>query len=127
MTTPAALATVARCSGVKSGSGGDFILNIGMPLGVWKLAQLRTRPVIAKPPGLPVGLRSSQTSKSAPLWRRDDVTILCRVAVLAQLHDFGRLAGARRSDDRADALGGLAERVVEQMRIARRGVGLCMS
>jgi hypothetical protein len=38
-TTPAAFATVARCSVVKFGSGFDFILNIGMPLGVSKLAQ----------------------------------------------------------------------------------------
>ncbi len=41
-TTPAAFSTTARCSGVKSGSGFDFILNIGMPLGVSKLAQFRT-------------------------------------------------------------------------------------
>ncbi len=53
---------------MKSGSGFDFILNIGLPLGVSKLAQFRTRPVIAKPPGLPKGDKSSQTSKSAPPW-----------------------------------------------------------
>ncbi len=41
-TTPAAFAAVARCSGVKSGSGCDFILKIGLPLGVSKLAQFRT-------------------------------------------------------------------------------------
>ncbi len=58
-TTPAAFAAISHCSGVKSGSGFDFILNIGLPLGVWKLAQLRTRPVIANPPGLPDGLTSS--------------------------------------------------------------------
>jgi hypothetical protein len=44
---------------VKSGSGCDFILNIGLPLGVSKLAQFRTRPRMANPPGLPVGLTSS--------------------------------------------------------------------
>ena len=44
-TTPAALATTARCSGVKFGAGFDFILNIGMPLGVSRLAQFRARPV----------------------------------------------------------------------------------
>ncbi len=43
-TTPAACAAVARCSGVKSGSGCDFILNIGLPLGVSKLARFRPRP-----------------------------------------------------------------------------------
>ena len=43
MTTPAAFAAVACCSGVKSGSGFDFILNIGLPLGVSKQAQFRTR------------------------------------------------------------------------------------
>ena len=67
-TEPAALAAAARCSGVKSGSGFDCILNIGMPLGDWKVAQFRTRPVIAKPPGLPKGERSSQTSNSTPRW-----------------------------------------------------------
>ena len=34
-----------------------------------------------------------------------------------QLDDFGRFAGAGRGYDRDDALGGLAERVVEQVRI----------
>ncbi len=41
-TTPAAFAAVARCFGVKSGSGCEFFLNIGLPLGVSKLAQFRT-------------------------------------------------------------------------------------
>ncbi len=48
-TTPAALTTAACCSGVKSGLGFDFILNIGMPLGVSKLAQFRTCPRMARP------------------------------------------------------------------------------
>ncbi len=61
-TTPAVFAAVARCSGVRSGSGCDFILNIGLPLGVSKLAQFRTRPRMARPPGLPKGDTSSQTS-----------------------------------------------------------------
>ncbi len=47
-TTPAAFAAVARCSGVKSGSGCDFILKIGLPLGVSKLAQFRTFPRMAR-------------------------------------------------------------------------------
>jgi len=62
------LTTAARCSGVKSGSGFDFILNIGMPWGVSKLAQFRTFPRMARPPGLPKGDTSSQTSKSSPPW-----------------------------------------------------------
>ncbi len=68
LTDPADLAAASRCSGVKSGSGFDCILNIGVPLGVSKLAQFRTRPRIARPPGLPKGDTSSQTSNSAPLW-----------------------------------------------------------
>ena len=42
-TTPAAFAAVARCSGVKPGSGCDFILNIGMRLGVSKQSARTSR------------------------------------------------------------------------------------
>jgi hypothetical protein len=44
---------------VKFGSGCDCILNTGLQLGVSKLAQFRTFPRMAGPPGFPVGLKSS--------------------------------------------------------------------
>ncbi len=70
--------TAARCSGVKSGSGFDCILNIGLPLGVSKLAQFRTRPRMARPPGLPKGETSSQTSKAAPPWPCSQSKVIIR-------------------------------------------------
>ncbi len=48
-----AFAAAALCSGVKSGSGCDFILNIGLPLGISKLAQFRTFPRMARPTSCP--------------------------------------------------------------------------
>ena len=50
-----------------------------------------------------------------PPWRGADGAFLCRAAAVAQLHDLGRLGVAGRGDDRADALGGLAQRIVEQV------------
>ncbi len=50
---------------------------------------------------------------------------LCRAA--AQLHDLSRLSFAGCGNDRANAFGGLSQRIIEQVRISRRSVGLCMA
>ncbi len=64
-TTPAALAAAARWSGVKSGSGCDVILKIGMPLGVSKLAQFRT----LRPRNLPLRHMLPPPNRQSPAAR----------------------------------------------------------
>jgi hypothetical protein len=70
-TTPAAFAAIARCSGVKSGSGLDFILNIGLPLGVSKLAQFRT----FRPRNLPLRHMLPPLNRQSPAARHRAVAL----------------------------------------------------
>ncbi len=66
VTRPAARAIKSLSCGEKSVSAGESLPNFGSPPTI--RAQFRTRPVMAKPPGLSNGLTSSQTAKSALSW-----------------------------------------------------------